>query len=261
MQALALVLVPWIQYARPRLLGRPAALPVSVAAGLVAGALGVWLYNSHILSTVKTLNETFLALTLLLPYVTLRRPLNRFTALPTVFGVLIGTVLLEQTAARQVTTNVAEGVLMLMLVPLVLDVFDRGILDPARPSPRASRLLSAAGLIVVPLLVVALRHAPLGHVPHLVVDYTARAQEAFVGTLLVMLYFAIRRPAGIDGGRPAAVPDHRSAEVDARSPLRDAGQAARLKARALRRQQKAPGSTSAYSGVRLTTASAPDTTA
>jgi hypothetical protein len=156
--------------------------------------VGVWLYGSHVLGTVKTLNETFLAVALLLPYVTLRRPLARATAPVTVLVVLVTTVLLEQTAAHQLVTNVAEGVVMLLLVPLALDVFDRSALDPEQPVSWPGRLGCWAALVVLPGVAILLRHAALGHDAHLVVDYAARAQEAFVGTLLLGLYVAVQRP-------------------------------------------------------------------
>jgi hypothetical protein len=193
--ALALLLVPWIAWVRPRLLGRQAALPVALLAGAGSGAVGVWLYGSHVLGTVKTLNETFLALALLFPYVTLRRPLARPTGAVCSLVVLVVTVLLEQTGAHQVVTNVAEGVVMLLVVPLALDVFDRAALDPEQPVSWRARLGCWAALLVVPAVSILLRHVSLGRDAHLVVDFAARAQEAFVGTLLVLLYLAIQRPA------------------------------------------------------------------
>jgi hypothetical protein len=204
---LALLLVPWVAWVRPRLVGRPAALPVAVLAGLASGAVGVWLYGSHVLGTVKTLNETFLALALLFPYVALRRPLARSAAALCSLAVLVVTVLLEQTGAHQVVTNLAEGVVMLLLVPLALDVFDRAALDPDEPVSWRPRLACWVALLVVPAVAILLRHAPLGRDAHLVVDYAARAQEAFVGTLLVLLALALRRPAPRVALPPAGEPE------------------------------------------------------
>ena len=82
---------------------------------------------------------------------------------------------------------------MLILVPLTVDVFDRGVLDPAHENPWRTRLGYAAALVVLPPLAALLRHLSLPADVHQVVAYSVRAQEAYVGTLLLLLYSAALR--------------------------------------------------------------------
>ena len=95
----ALALGAWIQFVRPRLVRTRARWPVALLAGLGCLALGTWLYNSHILSTVRTLNETFVALGVLLPYLQARRPLPRAVGPCAALTVVLVTVLLERTGS------------------------------------------------------------------------------------------------------------------------------------------------------------------
>lgn len=190
---LALLLPAWLQYARPRLLGRRAAWPVTllVAAGMFAVFLVLYRVHS-IVGTVRTLNETFFALAVLLPYTMLRRrpPVAVAVALGVVLSVVI--VVLEHTALAQLDTNLAEGTIMLVLAPLVLDAVDRDVLGSGTLS-WGGRLLLLVALAVVPLVVIALRHAGLPGWAHDADGYVARAQEAFVGMWLVVAYLGLHR--------------------------------------------------------------------
>jgi len=73
---LAVVLAGWIQFVRPKLTRATRWQVTLVAAACLALALA--LYTSALPSQFKTLNETFFALSLILPYVTLPRPLRRW---------------------------------------------------------------------------------------------------------------------------------------------------------------------------------------
>jgi hypothetical protein len=72
---LALVVAGWLQFARPALAGarRRWAVVAAVAAGCAAA--GSALLLSDLPSRYRTLNETFLALAVLLPYLSIRRPI------------------------------------------------------------------------------------------------------------------------------------------------------------------------------------------
>ena len=184
---LALLLPAWIQYARPRLTGRRAEWPLTLLAAAVMLVIGLVCYGKDgVPPKIATLNETFFALAVLLPYVQLRRPVSRGLAygLP---GAVLLVILVASTTS--LVTNLAEGVVMLVLAPIGLDVVDRVILEPER------RVLPArwawyAFLVVEPLVVAALEHTFSG-VAGDVVAYAARVQESFVGVLLVELYLAV----------------------------------------------------------------------
>lgn len=189
---LALLLPLWLQFARPRLTGT-LRWPATLAAAGVCFAVFLVLYQVHsIVGTVRTLNETFFALALLLPYVMLRRR----PSVPVAVGLCVLLVALivglEQTGLAQLVTNLAEGTIMLVLAPVVLDAVDRPVLGSGPLSWRGRALL-LLGLAVVPLVVIALRHAGLPGWAHDADGYVARAQEAFVGFWLVVAYLGLHR--------------------------------------------------------------------
>ncbi len=201
---LALVLAAWVEGVRPVLFRRATLWWVTAAAALTCLVLGVALYRDRqLVSSVRTLNETWLALAVLLPYASLRvRPSPRAAALLSA-GVVAVTAVLMATPLVTLTRALAEGVVMLALAPLALDVFDPAALHPADPGPLRRRQAWWAALVVLPLVFIVLRHAPTGAVLHDAVDYGARAQEAFVGFLLLGLYFSLRAPAR--AGAPSTV--------------------------------------------------------
>lgn len=185
---LALVLPLWIQFVRPRLRGASAWLVPLLAASFALIA-GVVLYRTTtVTSSIKTLNETLLALAVLLPYVQRRRPLPTGVALGTV--TLVGVLILLGDRLPLVT-RLAEAFGMLLLVPLALDIVDRGVLDPQARTSARLRWFWYAALLLLPLAVAALHRADLAGLPGTVVSYAARAQEAFVGVLLLNLYLAV----------------------------------------------------------------------
>jgi len=183
---LALLLSLWIQYVRPRLTGSRREWFVTGLAVVVDLALGLWLFGGAegLPSRVFTLNETFLALAVLLPYVQLRRPLP--AAVP--LGLSGGVLLLVLVASRNtLITDLAETLAMLVLVPIGLDVVDRAVLDPTRWTPEVRRWSWYAFLLVVPACFALLFDAVGGEA----LRYAVRVQEAFVGLLLIELYFTI----------------------------------------------------------------------
>ena len=122
----ALVLSAWIQFVRPRLTGRRAEWPIAVLVGVIMLAIGVALVQTHLPSRFRTLNEAFIALAVLIPYVQARRPLSRVLSygLP---GVVLLLVLVV--GDRGIVRDQAESAAMLILIPIGLDFIDRGILQ------------------------------------------------------------------------------------------------------------------------------------
>lgn len=196
---LALLLAMWIQYARPRLTREPRQwwLTALVAAGCLA--IGVALLLSDLPSRFRTLNETFLAAALLLPYLQARRPLPRGLAAGLALGVLALVVVFNRTGA---VTALAESLGVLLLVPLAFDLVDRHILDPSARDGWRLRVAWYAVLVGAPVLLSVLQYqVGLAGLPGEAVRYGVRITEAFVCLLLVELYLT----AGLRcSGRPAA---------------------------------------------------------
>ena len=186
----ALLLALWIQFARPRLSSRTWEWPVTIAAGLALVAIGYLLFTSELPSRFKTLNETMFALALVIPYVQVRRPV------PAPLAIGISAVILGVTVALNRTDFVvllSETLALLLLAPLALDVVDRGILDERRSTSPRLRYAWYALLVLMPMTFSILFHeeAFSGGLLAEVVRYGVRLHEAFVGILLVQLYFAV----------------------------------------------------------------------
>lgn len=190
---LALLLPAWVQYARPRLRGSAREWPATLLAAAVVLVVGLVCYLvDGVPPKIATLNETFLALAVLLPYAQLPRPLPRALALG-----LPGAVLLLVLVASGTTlvTDLAEGLVMLVLAPLGLDVVDRDVLEGERAAPpEPVRWLWYAFLVVAPVAVSVLE-GHVGGVGATALRYAVRVQESFVGVLLTGLYLAVLLPA------------------------------------------------------------------
>lgn len=188
---LAVLLAAYIQFVLPRLRGsaRWVVAPL-VAATSLAIALG--LFNSDLPSRFKTLNETFFALVLVLPYVTLARPLHRWPGLAstTVLAAIVLGVITSPTDSPVVL--LAEAFAVLALAPLAFDIVDRAILDPTARTSTVLRYSWYGALILVPLVVVVLgTDIRDGGGVHAVLDYVGRTHEGVIGLLLVQLYLAV----------------------------------------------------------------------
>ena len=202
----ALAVAAWIQYARPRLTGHRREWLVTGLVAAVSLGIGLALVASDLPSRWRTLNETFLALALLLPYLQLRRPLPRALAGGIAAGLFVVVVAFESTAA---VTDLAETFGLLILAPVAFDLVDRGILDPgARPGRRA-RLLWLAALVVVPVVLSVLEYqVGVDGVLGVAVRYGVRVTEAFVCLLLVEVYLgavALARPGRHRAAEPSEV--------------------------------------------------------
>lgn len=186
----ALVLAGWIQYVRPRLRGSSREVLVTAAVAASALAAGLGLLASGWDSRFVTLNETFLALAVLVPWVQVRGPWSRRLALG-IAGVAL--VLMVVGGERvDVVTDQAEALGFLLLVPLALGVVDTGVLDPAGTTSTARRWVWYAAMLVVPVLLSTLEYRVgtqglLGTGTR----FGVRIAESFIGTLLVSAYLAV----------------------------------------------------------------------
>lgn len=198
---LALVLGAYLQFGLPRLRGSVRWTIALLAAG-ISLAIALGLFTTDLPSRFKTLNEAFFALAVVLPYVTLTRPLHRWPVLASaamlaaiVFGVVTS-------PGESVVVLLAETFAVLVLTPLAFDIVDRGILDAAARTSAGLRYCWYAGLILIPVVVVLLGNdARTGGGFGEVLEYVGRTHEAVLGLLLVQLYFAVAlrrtgRPTG-----------------------------------------------------------------
>jgi hypothetical protein len=98
-------------------------------------------------------------------------------------------------------TGQAESFAVLVLAPIGLYVVDRGILDPQASTSAALRYAWYAFLLLAPVVFTVLEYGigvggPAGDATR----YAVRTTEAFVGVVLIELYFAV---ALARTGRPA----------------------------------------------------------
>lgn len=197
-----LVILPWIYFVVRR--------PSVESKWLWAGGLGVlwlvigfWLLGSSMPSAIKTLNEPALALGVLIPYVTVRRPLPRGMAAGLVAAVLlviaIGVWLARpadgvRMEASNWVISLGEGVVMVLLTIVALDIVEKWILDRrAGPGSPPGRITFYATLVLVPVVVSALgRGTRVGNeVYAMVLNYLGRVHEAFVGVLFLCVVFVV----------------------------------------------------------------------
>jgi hypothetical protein len=186
---LALLIAPWIEFARPRLAGTSREWPVTLAVAAGCTVIALLLLQSDLPSRFRTLNETFLAAAVVIPYLQLRRPLPGRLAVIASAVVLAVIVVFNRTT---VVTDGAETLAVLLLVPIGFDVVDRGILDPeATTSPRL-RLGWYVAMVVAPIAFSVLEYN-IGFDGYIgeATRYAVRVAEAFIFMLLVELYFTV----------------------------------------------------------------------
>jgi hypothetical protein len=208
--AAALVLGLWIQFVRPRLLGTRYEWVVTLAVGVVLVAIGIALVQTHLPSRFRTLNEAAIGAGLLVPYVQLRRPLPPAITFG-VPGVLLALVLAFGDVG--VIQDQAESVVMLILVPIGLDLIDRGILQSDAVTSIRARLGWYAALVLIPIVFVALRKgAGVGGWAGDRMLYSQRGLEGYLLALFLEIYFAVL--LGWVGRR--VTPAHRAAATVSR---------------------------------------------
>jgi hypothetical protein len=182
--AVAVVACAWVQWVLPESIRRAVSWQAALVGGVACLAVAIVFKTAGLPSTIGTLNEAFFGLAFVLPYVHIpgRVRWAGVFSIALVVALLIG----HDTSVVQ---KGAEAWVVIVLAPLGLDVFDRGLLDPPARNGHLLRLAWLAALVVVPLLVALLDgHLGHGHVEG-IRDYLAKANEAFVGLFIVHAYF------------------------------------------------------------------------
>lgn len=181
----AIVLASWVQFGLPRV---AIELRVwrSIAYGAVWALVGIGLLLSGLPSRVVTLNEAAFALAVLIPYVSLRRPLPRWvlSAVPVLIGLTVWAIVW---GPQSWVIDQAEAFGFVVLAMLTLDVFDRPLLDPDAQVNRWLRWAWYGFLVMEPVVVSGLgTDVRAGNGPGaLTLDYLGRIHESFIGLLLV----------------------------------------------------------------------------
>lgn len=186
----ALILSAWIQFVRGREVRGLAPVRVAVGGGVLCLLVAILLLAPGTPSSLKTLNEAFFALAVLIPYVSLRRPLEAWWwALP-VLAIAFPVIGANSTQA----VALAETFAFLLVVPIALDFADPAILDPSR---RRNLVLVGCWLVVVvvvPLVMHVVRPANPQGVVEEVARYLSRTTEAYVAVIVIHLYLSLVGP-------------------------------------------------------------------
>lgn len=201
--ALALGLGLWLCPIR-RWLGS-AALGVALVLGAGCLLAGWWLlagplsHPEH--SRFITLNETMLALAVLLPYLEIRRPLRWWAA---ALPVAAFTLPVVAAGRSETVTTMAEVFAAVVLVAITVDLVDPSLLDGS--SPHRWRSLAWLGLLsalVVVFRVWADWNEPEGFFGHVLL-YLARGNEMFLAVIGLTLLFGVLCPQAQRAGATAS---------------------------------------------------------
>jgi hypothetical protein len=217
---LALAIAAWIQFARTPLRGTRWEWPITVLVATAFIGLTIYLLVGGLASRFKTLNEATLAAALLIPYVQLRRPLPRATALWVAVAIVVVTAVTNRTST---TTDLAETYGMIFLGVVGLDLIDRGILDPAATTRRALRWSWYALMVIAPVAFsIAEYHLDAGSTGIIgePVRFMVRITEAFIFALFVQVFFAVglgRTGRSTRAAEPAATSAQRDDRAEAAS--------------------------------------------
>jgi hypothetical protein len=188
----AAVLVPWVLLVRSR---RPHRLPAAVVVGAPAlmAVIGVALYVTNLPSPVRTLNETALALAVLMPWTAARRPVPRWTSGAIAAVGALGIVLAWLTSQPLVVTF-TEAYAMLLVAVLTFELVEPHLLDPQRaPRPTAVRV-GWLLLLVAAALATTLMDYPAGE-PETLARVLSRGCEGYVALGATQLLLFLLTPA------------------------------------------------------------------
>jgi hypothetical protein len=205
----ALVVAAWIQFVRPRLVGKRAEWPITIIVALAFVGLTIAMLTTDWPSRFKTLNEGTLGAALVIPYVQLPRPFPRRAALWTAIAVFIVTAVTTKTVE---TTDMAETYVIVLFAVIGFDLIDRGILDPRAVTSAVKRWSWYAFLVLVPIVFSLLEyhwHAGTKGLYGGSVRFVVRVDESFIFALFVHAFF------GVGLGRTG------NASVDAAAPVEE----------------------------------------
>lgn len=188
----ALGLAAWIQFGLPRL-SPPQRVKWGFGVGIFWALAGAWLLSSDLPTKVVTLNEAAFGLAVVVPYVSLRRPLPKAWVYGGVAILMALTVWGIWWAPESWVIGQAETFGFVILAMLTFDVFDRVLLNSGAEVTPWLRWLWYIFMILEPIVVsglgTGLRDGD-GSLA-LILEYLGRIHESFIGVLLVALILHI----------------------------------------------------------------------
>lgn len=183
-----LILCPWIDWVRPRLLGRSVEWPVAISAGAGMLLAGLALREAPWGPQIVTLNEALIGCSLLIPYLQQRRPAVLWSILLAGGAIMIPVV---SAGSDAFITDMAEAFGMIVAAVLLVAVFDSGLLR-GLPVNRVRNLWLAAVAFAAMFLVHGVTPAePTVVVDHVMV-FVQRANEGLLVLIVMLLYYASR---------------------------------------------------------------------
>ena len=188
----AIAVSAWIhlRITAPEIARRPV-IVLSASAALIA--LGFVMLTAELSPRIVTLNEAAFAAGLMVIYIALPRPVPRF--LPVAIFLVVAGVAAVAVAigGDSWVINQAEAVGFVALLPVALDLVDRGILEPEAATRPVVRYAFYAALIGEPVVVSLLgTQMRQGQGPiALTLEFLGRIHESFFGVLLIVLFFAV----------------------------------------------------------------------
>lgn len=184
----------WVDVVRPRLRVHASQWAITIAAGAALFALGLALRQAPWPSRVVTLNEALLGIAVLVVYLQLQRPVPRWASAIPALGVILPLLGWD----NALTTDMAEAFGALVLIPLVVDVVDRRLLDGGPPAivRNVVWMIGLMGSIVVIHLV---SDGPNDGLVADIAYYVQRATEMFVAAAAMLGFYAFRRAEPVTG--------------------------------------------------------------
>lgn len=166
---------------------------------VVAAVSGVLLVLTVVLlvldlpGRIVTLNEASLAAAIMVVYIALPRPLPRRVPWAIFAVVAFVAAVAVATGGDSWVINQAEAVGFVALLPIALDVIDRGILNNKAITNSLARYSFYAILVLEPVLVSVLgTEVRSGNgALALTLEFLGRIHESFFGVLLICIFFAV----------------------------------------------------------------------
>lgn len=181
-----LLLAGWIELVRPRIAGRTAVV-VTGAAAIGCLAVGVGMLTLPLPTPLATLNEGFFAVSVLLVWVQLPRPVPRAAWVLTVVALVVPVVWHGSGAV----IRSAEILMSFVFIPLGLDVVDRAILDPHATTRKPRVVVWMVAIVALSVVTHLLRTPSPTTLLQDVVDFLSRVNEVFIAAFFLHLYLTL----------------------------------------------------------------------
>jgi hypothetical protein len=180
---IVLVFCAYVQFVRrPQLAAGRSLWPWAVAIAVLSWVIAWLMLHVSMSQSLVTLNESFVAIGVMVLYACLPRPIP-WSPVITVVAIVLLVVL----HSNSFVITQAESLVPIALLPISFDWADRTILDARAEDTPVRRAVWCVLLLLVPL--VSRAHVDLGSA-HDVLHYPRRATEGFVALFVIHVYFS-----------------------------------------------------------------------